>query len=752
MANTSVRGQIVDENGAGIQDLTIRAVDFDPFFSEDDVLATGKTGADGRYLLTYQPSAYSVWQADRRPDIVVQVLGPCYADPKLFGHRLLLETPEQEDVAEDVLDIGTLRIHRNAIDGWLVTHTTLNPENGEPVFLFPGNALEALVDGADLFPAVTDAASGANTSINLMSLFFQVDPGEEKKLQNSLLSKFTSDFNPAQPASPCRSGIEAQLADVLVAKGFEHKRVNVMVTDLPLSASDTVTEVRRFFKDTPVSINAFTKGFAVLHAKGIVVDGVRAILMGSPLKQFYFSDERHAIYDARHRGSLMHDVNIDVAGPAVAHIDQTFRSLWKVTDQNLTTITPDTIPEHSGADAASVQVLRTLPGAAIRAANPGDEDLPHGETGILEAYERAIHNAERYIYIETQYFTSPEIQGALLARMKDTTRSKLEIILVLNFKPDLPGYPDEQVSMVGELRAQAAIHGHQFGAYTVWSRAEIGASDGSKRFEIMPVYVHSKMAIVDDTWATVGSANLDGTSLNYHQIGLIATGALFDRVVSRFELTDDIGKFLIQAFWYVFFVILEQIVINAKILLGIILLAVKLIIDFDEVMDLLRETLGDVLTIPGLVRDSFTRTAPHALPTRSRQPPRSVELNLVIYNGIAGQPANDTIGTLRDRLWRELLGFETLPAELENVPAPSAPLGWVAAWNARAELNLQRIKDGESNPAHAPKILPWRGQTNAEDYLEALKIRTKGLRTSAEKYNFDDCKFEPKKPDLPWPI
>jgi hypothetical protein len=129
-----------------------------------------------------------------------------------------------------------------------------------------------------------------------------------------------------------------------------------------------------------------------------------------------------------------------------------------------------------------------------------------------------------------------------------------------------------------------------------------------------------------------------------------------------------------------------------------------------------------------------------------------VELNVVIYNGIAGQPATEANGTLRHRLWRELLGFETLPAELATVPAPSAPLGWVAAWNARAELNLQRIKDKESNPAHAPKILPWRGQTNAEDYLRALKLPTKGLRTSAERYNFDDCKFEPKKADLPWPI
>ena len=76
MANTGVKGRVVDQNGAGIKDLTIRAVDFDPFFNEDDVLATGKTDADGQFQLSYTADAYSVWKFDRKPDIVVQVFGP----------------------------------------------------------------------------------------------------------------------------------------------------------------------------------------------------------------------------------------------------------------------------------------------------------------------------------------------------------------------------------------------------------------------------------------------------------------------------------------------------------------------------------------------------------------------------------------------------------------------------------------------------------------------------------------------------
>ncbi len=746
MPNRGVKGRIIDENGAGLKALTVRAVDFDPFFHEDDVLKTGKTDADGKFELTYSTEDFTFWDPHRNPDIVVQVFGPRYEDPKLFGTRLLHETKEAEDVDDEILDAGLIRIHRDNIDGWLVTHTTLNPETATPVALFQNNEITHLVDGAAMFPAVTDMAMGANTSINLMSLFFDVD--------NHLITKFKNTFNPSNPPSTnCKAEMEATLEEELKkkAKNPGGKLVNVMVTDLPLSANDTVTEVREFFKNRGVHTSAFTKGFAVLHAKAIVVDGDKAILMGSPLKQFYFSDERHAIYDARHKGSLNHDVNIQIEGPAVAHIDKTFGTVWRSTGEPLTMITPNDIPAKTGANAASVQVLRTLPGRTFKGTAPLEEDLPHGETGILEAYERAINNAERYIYIENQYFTSPEIVNALIARLKDPSKPKLQIILVLNFRPDLPGYPDEQIEIVSQLRVAANINGHQFAVYTMWSRSEIIGAGGQKRFEIMPIYLHSKIAIIDDKWATVGSANLDGTSLNYHQIGLIATGAIGDKLLDKLQLENNFGKFLWELFWYLFLFILKQMVFNLTILAAILFVAYKLIFDFKETLETIRETLGDISDIPQLVREAFTRTAPHALPHRPRQPPRSVEMNLVIYNGIAGQPQTDVIKALRERLWKEHLGLEFLPAEMENVPADPGNMNWVETWNRRAEDNLQMFKNEQSALAHTPKILPWKPATDAEEYLRALKIRTKGLRNQAQKFLFKDCKVEDKAL-LPWPI
>ena len=749
MANTAVHGRIIDEHGAGIAGLTIRAIDFDPFFNEDDVLGATKTEGDGTFLISYSPDKYRTWKADRNPDLVVQVLGPTHTDPKQFGTRLLHETPEAEDVTDSTHEVATITIHRNNIEGWLVTHTTLNPAVGDPVALFHHNRITHLIDGAKMFPEVTDAAASATESINLMTLFFDVN--------NGFITKFKSSFDPLNPPSTgCKQAAEATLEEVLKTKGG--KPVNILVTNLPLSAEDTVTEVKEFFAQTPgARTNAFNKGFALLHAKAIVVDGRRAILMGSPLKQYYFSDARHAIRDARHKGSLMHDVNTDLSGPAVAHVEKTFASVWNATDQRMLIPPPKTFPDlpvTPDGNVTSVQVLRTLPGNSIRRINPSDEDLPYGETGILEAYERAITNARRYIYIENQYFTSPQIVDALIARMKDSGKPRLQIILVLNLRPDLPGYPDRQIDNINQLRIAAESGGHQLRAYTLWSRSEKPGSAGSqRRYDVMPVYVHSKVAIIDDVWATAGSANLDGTSLNYHEIGLIITGSIMDRALEKARLTNDPGKFLWELFWYLFFFVFKQILFDLKTLLILVFVAYKLIFDFKETLETIRETLGDVADIPQLIADVFTRTAQHALPSRSRQPSRSVELNLVMYSGIAGLPENGVVTALRHELWQEHLGFSSLPDNLKHLPSDPADTTWITEWDAAATRNLEAIKNDQAPPAdHAPQLLPWKPETDLEDYLRSLKIRTSTLRNKAQKFDFNTCKVDDKKNLLPWPI
>ncbi len=781
MANKGVKGRIIYAETGEVPEkglFAITAVDFDPFFSEDDVLASGTTDENGNFELSYPEDKYKLWFGDRRPDIVVRVfVGEC---------RLLLETEESKDVEVEMLDVGTLAIHKNNVEGWLVTNATLDPSKGEPVELSQGNQVNYLIDGATMFPAITRAVRAANSSVHLMTLNFEafvVDGG----IKRPLITEFSEDFNPIEPdlsVKPCdqfiSTFVKGRLQDEIKAKaaagnGFS---ANVLVNDIPLSAGDFVGEVNEFFENTEVKVRDFNKGLSLLHTKNLIVDGQRAFLMGSPISQRYFNDTGHLIQDARHRGSLFHDVNMEVAGPAVDAIDKTFATIWKasVEASDAPVITPASgNPPQTGENIVSAQVLRTMPGGVFTSNVPQVDHLPHGETAILEAYQRAISNAQKFIYFENQYFTSPDIVSALIARMKAEDKPKLQIIFVLNFKPDLPGYADKQRTLLNLLKIKAEKHGHKLGVYTLWSRQEkkpaSADGNGKPEFEIMPIYVHSKVAVIDDTWATIGSANLDGTSMNYHQIGLMVGSALFDKLKDKIALGDDFDKFLEKAFFYLFNHVASLIYATFqkylylsfavfKILLGLLYAIIRSVFDSDfrnEVLKTVKdyvEMILEVGQIPDALKDVFERPAQHALPHRSGQPPRNIELNLVLYNGIAGQPDSPVVNQLRNQLWQEHLGLEQLPGNMKNVPDDPAEIDWVKAWNDIAKDNLAKIRNREKHPAQAPKILEWAPETEADDYLSALKVRTKGLRSKGEKFDFEKCEWKKKPPAKtgPWPM
>jgi phosphatidylserine/phosphatidylglycerophosphate/cardiolipin synthase-like enzyme len=73
------------------------------------------------------------------------------------------------------------------------------------------------------------------------------------------------------------------------------------------------------------------------------------------------------------------------------------------------------------------------------------------------------------------------------------------------------------------------------GVFALWSADVSSARPGV--MELNQIFVHSKVVLVDDQWATVGTANLDGVSL--HSYGDDYTGRLARRVfrdVRNFEV------------------------------------------------------------------------------------------------------------------------------------------------------------------------------------------------------------------------
>jgi phosphatidylserine/phosphatidylglycerophosphate/cardiolipin synthase-like enzyme len=286
-----------------------------------------------------------------------------------------------------------------------------------------------------------------------------------------------------------------------------------------LQAASDVKRVRAYFQQAmanaaPTAGSITVRGMrqaapehGVLHCKMVIVDGKRAVVVGSPFVQRYFDGPDHLIDEPR-RGLVtdpaVHDVSIGVVGPAVTDLHETLMLYWNeeaAADQKMKAL--PLAPPGSGDDGvAKVQVIRTLSGTRFASLNG------KSEKGILEAYLRAFASARDYIYIENQYLTETAIIDGLVNVLTEFTN--LQLIMMVNIKPDMPFYPGSQARQIARLRAAG---GDRVGAFTRWSyRAGVFPS-------IAQVYLHTKSAVVDDTWATIGSANLDGLSLD-HNIAL----------------------------------------------------------------------------------------------------------------------------------------------------------------------------------------------------------------------------------------
>jgi phosphatidylserine/phosphatidylglycerophosphate/cardiolipin synthase-like enzyme len=141
--------------------------------------------------------------------------------------------------------------------------------------------------------------------------------------------------------------------------------------------------------------------------------------------------------------------------------------------------------------------VRTLPERVY-------DDCRDGEWSILESYLRALRGAERFIYLESQFLWSPEIAFVLADKLRNPPRDDFRVLVLLPSKPN-NGADDSrgQVGILIDADKGSGDDTTRFLACTLYQEGRGGH----------PVYVHSKAAIVDDAWLTIGSANLNEHSL-----------------------------------------------------------------------------------------------------------------------------------------------------------------------------------------------------------------------------------------------
>jgi phosphatidylserine/phosphatidylglycerophosphate/cardiolipin synthase-like enzyme len=336
-----------------------------------------------------------------------------------------------------------------------------------------GCRVEPFVDGGEALPRIADAIRSARSHVHLAGWHF--DPSFRLEEGGPTLRELLADA--------------AERVDVRVLAWAG--------APLPLFHPDR-GEVREVCKKlaggtrVTMALDARERPFHCHHEKLVIVDGETAFVGGIDLTAF--AGNRLDSSDHPRRDGLgWHDTAMRLEGPIVADVARHFAARWH-------TVAGDGLPEsgHSAAVDGGVeaQFVRTVP---ERLYDPWRK----GEWSILESYLRALRAAERFVYLESQFLWSPEVVFVLAEKLRRPPSDDFRVIALLPSQPN--NGADDSRGQVGILidADKESDDTTRFLACTLYQPGPGGN----------PVYVHSKAAIVDDTWLTIGSANLNEHSL-----------------------------------------------------------------------------------------------------------------------------------------------------------------------------------------------------------------------------------------------
>lgn len=208
-----------------------------------------------------------------------------------------------------------------------------------------------------------------------------------------------------------------------------------------------------------------------------------------------------------------HDMQVQLEGPAVRDVEDVFRERWDdpsalsrlpwhVVSDVLRRVKCERTPiPPQGADPAhagtcSVQLLRTYPRR-----RPAYPFATEGEFSAARAYAKVLRRARRLIYVEDQYLWSVDVARVFAAALRRSPDLRLVIVVPKHLDDDSP------------ITIPSALLGHS-------AALDVILDAGGDRVLVLdlendrgiPVYVHSKVCIVDDVWAAVGSDNFNRRS------------------------------------------------------------------------------------------------------------------------------------------------------------------------------------------------------------------------------------------------
>jgi cardiolipin synthase len=351
---------------------------------------------------------------------------------------------------------------------------------GSPLIL--GNKVILLQDGASTYAAMFAAIRNARDHINLESYIIEDDE------------------------------IGRQFADLLLEQQGRGVQVNVIYDSVgglntPKAFYKRLTdggiEVLEFNPINPLKARKLWLVNNRDHRKLLVVDGRTAFIGGINISSVYSSGSVvRGTGKAAGNTVAWRDTHIQIEGPVVGELQKLFLGTWE---------------KQHGKPLAPKEYFPALKaqGNEIVRAIGSTPDDPYSL--IYLTLISAIGNAEKQVYLTNAYFV-PDPQ--LLKSLGDAAGRGVDVKLIL------PSHSDSAV----------VFHAGRSHYSTLLNA-------GVKIYERAGPLLHSKTAVIDGVWSTVGSTNLDWRSfLDNDEINAVIIGREFAQRMQVMFAADLAGS------------------------------------------------------------------------------------------------------------------------------------------------------------------------------------------------------------------
>ena len=242
---------------------------------------------------------------------------------------------------------------------------------------------------------------------------------------------------------------------------------------------------------------------AVHHQKIVVIDDTMAFCGGIDLTHDRW-DTREHLQDSKFRTEggrgygPRHEAAVAVSGAAARALGDQARDRWRTaTGEYLAQVVVDHEVWPSCLEPTmrnvDIGIARTLPELAKRS-----------EVREVEALNLASIAAARHtIYLENQYLASRTLADALAVRLEEPDGPEVVVVMPRNSESRLEEQSMDSARYRLLQMLWAADQHERLGVY--WPVADGGT----------PIYVHSKVLVIDDRLLRVGSSNLNNRSMGF---------------------------------------------------------------------------------------------------------------------------------------------------------------------------------------------------------------------------------------------